>query len=68
MPEALAVFGTVAEWEAWTDLAFPESGRYVVPGALQPAVIDRERDLGRYDDPNIRMRHPGRQDSGTPNP
>jgi GNAT superfamily N-acetyltransferase len=60
MPEALAVVGTIAEWEAWTGIAFPESGRYVVPGALQPVVIDRERDLGRYDDPNIWMRHPVR--------
>ena len=58
MPEALTVVGTVAEWEAWTGMAFPESGRYVVPGALQPVAIDRERDLGRYDDPNIWMRHP----------
>jgi GNAT superfamily N-acetyltransferase len=58
MPEALAVVGTVAEWEEWTGMAFPESGPYVVPGALQPVAIDRERDLGRYDDPNIWMRHP----------
>jgi GNAT superfamily N-acetyltransferase len=58
MPEALAVVGTIAEWEAWTGIAFPESGQYVVPGALQPVVIDRERDIGRYDDPNIWMRHP----------
>jgi hypothetical protein len=61
MPEALTVLGTVAEWEAWTGIALPESGRYVVPGALQPVVIDRERDLGRYDDPNIWMRHPVRK-------
>ena len=60
MPESLTVVGTVAEWEEWTGMAFPESGRYVVPGALQPVVIDRERDLGRYDDPNIWMRHPVR--------
>lgn len=58
MPGSLTVRGTVPEWETWTNLAFPESGRYVVPGALQPIVIDRERDLGRYDEPNIWMRHP----------
>ena len=58
MPGALTVSGTVPEWEAWTGIAFPESGLYVVPGALQPVTIDRERDLGRYDDPNIWMRHP----------
>ncbi|MDP8900837.1 MAG: hypothetical protein M3N33_06760 [Actinomycetota bacterium] len=58
MPGSLTVRGTVPEWETWTNLAFPESGRYVVPRALQPIVIDRERDLGRYDEPNIWMRHP----------
>jgi hypothetical protein len=38
-------------------MCFPESGPYIVPGALQPVIIDRERDVGRYEDPNIWMRH-----------
>jgi GNAT superfamily N-acetyltransferase len=50
--------GTVAEWEGWTGMTFPESGQYIVPGALQPVEIDRERDIGRYEDPGIWMRHP----------
>ena len=37
---------------------FPESGEYVIPGALQPVLIDRNRDAGRYEDPNVWMRHP----------
>ncbi len=56
-PRALTVTGSVAEWEKWTGLSFPESGPYVVPGALQPIQVDRERDEGRYEDPNIWMRH-----------
>jgi hypothetical protein len=39
-------------------MSFPESGPYVVPSALQPVQIDRERDEGRYEDPNVWMRHP----------
>jgi hypothetical protein len=58
MPEAMLIAGTVGEWEAWTQMRFPESGTYVVPGALQPVQIDRERDSGRYADPNVWMRHP----------
>ena len=58
MSGALVVAGTISEWEEWTKMAFPESGRYVVPGALQPVTIDRERDAGRYEDPNVWMRHP----------
>jgi hypothetical protein len=60
IPRALVIAGTVREWEAWTDMRFPDSGSYVVPGALQPVVIDRERDEGRYEDPNVWMVHAGR--------
>jgi hypothetical protein len=57
-PEAMIVRGTVAEWEAWTGMAFPDSGPYVVPRATQPVVIDRERDEGLYYDQNVWMIHP----------
>ncbi|RJP74571.1 MAG: N-acetyltransferase [Candidatus Zixiibacteriota bacterium] len=56
-PNTLAVTGTVAQWETWTGMVFPDSGPYVVPGALQPVIIDRDRDLGRYEDPNLWMAH-----------
>jgi hypothetical protein len=39
-------------------MSFPESGPYVVPGALQPVWIDREQNEGRYEDPNIWVLHP----------
>jgi GNAT superfamily N-acetyltransferase len=57
-PESMRVPGTVAQWEEWTELAFPESGAYVVPGALVPVEIDRERDEGLYVEPNVWMVHP----------
>lgn len=56
-PRTLVITGTVAEWERWTEMRFPDSGPYVVPGALQPVVIDRDADGGRYEDPNVWMRH-----------
>jgi len=56
--ESVRVPGTVGEWEDWTGLAFPESGPYVVPGALVPIEIDRERDEGLYLEPNVWMVHP----------
>jgi GNAT superfamily N-acetyltransferase len=55
--QSVRVPGTVAEWEEWTGLAFPESGSYVVPGALVPVEIDRERDQGLYLEPNVWMVH-----------
>jgi GNAT superfamily N-acetyltransferase len=58
-PDSLISEGTVAELEAWCGLEFPESGSYVVEGALVPVEIDRERDHGVYSEPNVWMRHPG---------
>jgi hypothetical protein len=57
-PASMTVAGTVADWEEWTGMAFPESGAYVVPEALVPVDIDRERDEGVYVEPNVWMRHP----------
>jgi hypothetical protein len=57
MPRAMVIAGSVAQWEAWTDLRFPDSAAYVVSGALQPVAIDRDRDTGRYEDPNVWMIH-----------
>jgi GNAT superfamily N-acetyltransferase len=56
-PNTLTVEGTIKDWEEWTDMAFPESGLYVVPGALQPVKIDYELNTGRYEDPNYWMKH-----------
>ena len=55
--ESLVVTGTVAEWEEWTGMTFPETSDYIVPGALVPVHIDRESDIGRYAEPNLWMRH-----------
>ncbi len=52
-PQSMRITGTVAEWEQWTGMAFPESGGYVVPGALVPVEIDRASDLGVYVEPNV---------------
>jgi hypothetical protein len=55
-PESMRVTGTVAEWEEWTGLLFPDDGDYVVPGALVPVTF--EEGIGVYVEPNVWMRHP----------
>ena len=40
-------------------MKFPQTGDYVVPGALVPVQIDRERDQGIYVEPNVWMVHHG---------
>ena len=56
-PRAMVITGTVAEWEEWTGMAFPESGRYVVPDALGPVDINREKNRGTYEETNLWMQH-----------
>src|SRR5262245_20211885 len=56
-PQALIVRGSVADWESWTGMDFPESGSYVVPRATRPIEIDRERDEGVYYDENVWIVH-----------
>jgi hypothetical protein len=54
---SMTVSGTVREWQEWTGMQFPETGSYVVPGALVPVAIDREHDQGVYVEPNVWLRH-----------
>lgn len=54
---SMTITGTVAEWESWTAMVFPDSGRYVVPDALGPVDIDRDTDLGTYVEDNLWVQH-----------
>lgn len=56
-PRSMVITGTVAEWETWARMAFPETGRYVVPDALDLVSINREEDHGSYVETNLWMRH-----------
>ena len=58
IPESLLITGSVADWERWTGLAFPESGAYVFPHGLAPLRVELEADLGTYWEPNVWMIHP----------
>lgn len=51
--KAVEIKGTVNQWETWTNMKFPESGKYVVEGALCPVVINRKKNLGTYIEPNV---------------
>lgn len=51
------VFGTVEEWESRFRLPFPDSGQYIVPGALTPITINRTNNTGLYVEPVVWMLH-----------
>ncbi|WP_088101992.1 GNAT family N-acetyltransferase [Halalkalibacter urbisdiaboli] len=55
--QAYTVKGTIMEWEEWTNMKFPESGSYVIKGALQPIEISHEQNIGVYHDPNVWMEY-----------
>lgn len=54
-PESLRITGSVAEWEDWVGLRFPEDGVYVFPGGLAPLTV--ADGAGRYWEPNVWMHH-----------
>jgi hypothetical protein len=54
---AMWIEGTAAEWRDWTGMAFPQSGEYIVPGALVPLLMDVPSDLGLYLKPNVWVIH-----------
>ncbi|TCO30079.1 hypothetical protein EV652_10572 [Kribbella steppae] len=56
-PESQTMTGSVADWEKWTGMVFPESGSYVIPDGLTLLELDRAADVGVYREPNIWMRH-----------
>jgi hypothetical protein len=56
-PQSLMIPGTVAEWEDWTGMRFPESGDYWFPRGLATVRIDVEAGTGVYWEPNVWMLH-----------
>jgi GNAT superfamily N-acetyltransferase len=55
--QSKTIRGTRAEWEQWTGLSFPQTGEYVVPGALNPIEMNIEKDEGIYIEPNVWIVH-----------
>lgn len=56
-PYSMVVSGTIAEWTAWTGLAFGASGPAIVPGALSPVHVSLEQDYAVYVEPNLWVHH-----------
>jgi len=56
-PRALQISAAIGHWEQWTGMRYPESGDYIVPGALVPVQVDRDADIARYVEPNVWMVH-----------
>lgn len=55
--ESKVIRGTPTEWQSWTELKFPQSGQYIISGALNPIQMNFEQDKGVYIEPNVWMAH-----------
>lgn len=55
--EAMTIRGTRSEWEEWMGMKFLQSGKYVIPGALNPIEMLVDKDEGIYIEPNVWMVH-----------
>ena len=54
---SMIITGKVKEWEEWSKIKIPESGKYIIEGALNPVEIDCEKDIGTYTDPCIWVKY-----------
>lgn len=61
-PHSMVVTGSVAQWELWSGMRFPESGLYIVPDALHAISIDYINDIGKYEEPHVWVHYPFNQD------
>jgi hypothetical protein len=49
------VTATLSQWRCWLDDPLPGDGRFVVPGALAPLVVDGT--TGTYVEPSVWVLH-----------
>jgi hypothetical protein len=54
-PRSMEITAPTSDWEAWTQMAFPDDGEYVFPGGLAPLSVNAR--TGTYWEPNIWMQH-----------
>jgi hypothetical protein len=57
VPRSMRISGTVAEWQQWTGMRFPDDGLYTFPRGLAPLAIERDRGVGSYWEPNVWIVH-----------
>jgi GNAT superfamily N-acetyltransferase len=52
---SLVARAEIDAWRRWLGRPVPGSGPYLVPGALKPAIVEVERNEGRYREPHLWM-------------
>ncbi|WP_350304179.1 transferase [Photorhabdus viridis] len=52
---SMYIYATLDKWQEWTEMKFPQSGQYVIPGGLVPLLVDVQQQTGYYIEPNLWM-------------
>jgi GNAT superfamily N-acetyltransferase len=47
------VTATIAKWAQWTSQTYPNSGSYSLERGLAPLIVDLEKNIGTYIEPNV---------------
>lgn len=55
--KSMTIHGNIEDWENWTKLKFPISGKYHIEGGLIPVELDLEKNFGSYIEPNLWIEH-----------
>src|SRR5699024_3255067 len=55
--KSILIPATIKEWEEWTGMKLPSSGRYIINEGLVPLEVDITTDKGVYVEPNVWLRH-----------
>lgn len=55
--KSMVISASIKEWESWTNMKMPASGKYIIPEGLVPLEVDLSRDRGVYIEPNVWIKH-----------
>lgn len=55
--KSMVIPASLKEWEEWTGMRLPSSGRYIINEGLVPLEVDITADKGVYVEPNVWLRH-----------
>jgi len=55
--KSMVIPASIKEWEEWTGMKLPSSGRYIINEGLVPLEVDITTDKGVYVEPNVWLRH-----------
>ncbi|WP_369309303.1 GNAT family N-acetyltransferase [Providencia rettgeri] len=54
---SMVITGSITDWQSWTGMSFPQSGKYIIPNALVPVTVDVPHQKVEYIEPNLWMLH-----------